>query len=166
MGVFIVRTTAGRERQVAERVIILAKKEPGVIKSVLHPEMIKGYLFVEADSREDVVNAVYGLHHVKGVIESPVPFDKVKHFITSAPKPITLKEGDIVELISTPFKSEKARVKRINKVKEEVVVELLEAAVPIPMTVSIDSVRLIQSAEAPEESKGGSAIDKFKEAGV
>ena len=148
MPVYIVRTTAGRENQVAMRLVIIAKKdEEGIIKSILHPSLIKGYLFVEANNRDDVVSAVYGLHHVKGVIENPVPFEKVKHFITAAPKPITLKEGDIVELISTPFKSKKARVMRINKVKEEVDVELLEAAVPIPMTVGIDSVRLIQSGD-------------------
>jgi transcriptional antiterminator NusG len=150
MAVFIIRTTAGRERQVAERLEVLAKKEPGVIKSILHPEKIKGYLFVESDNRDTVVNMVYGLRHVKGVVEEPLEVEKVKHFITAAPKPITLKEGDIVELISTPFKSEKAKVKRVNKIKEEVVVELLEAAVPIPMTVSIDSVRLIMSEEDEE----------------
>jgi transcriptional antiterminator NusG len=150
MGIFVVRVTAGRERQVAERLMLTAEKEPGIIRSILHPEMIKGYLFVESDLRDTVVQAVYGMHHVKGVISEPVPVDNVKHFITAAPKPITIKEGDIVELISTPFKSEKARVKRINKVKEEVVVELLEAAVPIPMTVGIDSVRLIR----PKEEEG------------
>jgi len=97
MAFFVVRTTAGREKQVAERVMILARKEPGVINSVLHPEMIKGYLFVEAELREDVVSAVYGLHHVKGVIEQPVPFEKVQHFITAVPMSINFKEGDIVE---------------------------------------------------------------------
>ncbi|MBD3311839.1 transcription elongation factor Spt5 [archaeon] len=150
MAIFVVRTTAGRERQVAERVLIIARKEEGVIRSVLHPEKIKGYLFVEADTRDDVVNFVYGMRHVKGVVEESVPVEKVKHFVTAAPKPIKLKEGDIVELISTAFKSEKAKVKRVNKIKEEVVVELLEAAVPIPMTVSIDNVRLIRT-EGEEE---------------
>ncbi len=150
MPIFIVRTTAGRERQVADRLVIIASKEPGIIKSILSPDLIRGYLFVEADSRDEVIQAVYGLHHVKGVIEAPVPIDKIKHFVTAAPKPITIKEGDIVELISAPFKSEKAKVKRVNKVKEEVVVELLEAAVSIPMTVSIDNVRLIQSADSED----------------
>ena len=156
MSFFIVRTTAGRERQVAERLEKLAEKEKkeegiSVIKSILNPDTIKGYLFVEADSRDEVVQEVYGLSHVKGVIEKPIEFEEIKHFITAAPKPITLKEGDIVELITAPFKNEKARVKRVNKVKEEVVVELLEAAVPIPMTVSIDNVRLVQSSEEEEK---------------
>ncbi len=145
--IYIIRTTAGRERQVAERLVLLAKREPGIIHSILAPGIIRGYLFVESDSRDDVVSLVYGLNHVKGVIEEPVDVDKVKHFIESPSKPIDIKEGDIVELISTPFKSEKARVKRVNKTKEEVVVELLEATVPIPMTVSIDNVRLIKSGD-------------------
>nr|AQS31950.1 hypothetical protein [uncultured archaeon] len=38
--------------------------------------------------------------------------------------------------------------------KEEVVVELLEAAVPIPITVSLDSVKVIRrEGETEEEEK-------------
>ena len=51
---------------------------------------------------------------------------------------------DIVELISGPFKREQAKVIRIDKTKEEVVVELLEAAVPIPITVKLDAVKVIR----------------------
>ena len=40
---------------------------------------------------------------------------------------------------------------RIDKTKEEVVVELLEAAVPIPVTVSLDSVRIIRREEEDED---------------
>ncbi|HLE05725.1 MAG TPA: transcription elongation factor Spt5 [Candidatus Nanoarchaeia archaeon] len=146
MPIFIVRTTAGREHQVADRILILAEREKGIVKSIMHPDL-RGYLFVEADNRDEVVQFVYGMHNVKGVIAEPVLMEKLKHFFAVETKEIVVKEGDIVELISTPFKGEKAKIKRINKVKEEVVVELLEAAVPIPMTVSIDNVRLIQSSE-------------------
>jgi len=43
-----------------------------------------------------------------------------------------------------PFKREKARVSRVDKTKDEVVVELLEAAVPIPMTLKLDAVKVIR----------------------
>ena len=41
-------------------------------------------------------------------------------------------------------KRENAKITRIDKAKEEVVVELLEAAVPIPITVKMDSVKVIR----------------------
>ena len=56
---------------------------------------------------------------------------------------IDVNPNDIVELISGPYKGEKAKVKRVDKEKGKIVVELLEAAVPIPITVSLDSIRVI-----------------------
>ena len=57
---------------------------------------------------------------------------------------IGIAEGDIVELVNGPFKGEKARVQKIEEVKEEITVELIEAMVPIPVTVKGDSVRVIE----------------------
>ena len=42
---------------------------------------------------------------------------------------------------------------RIDLVKEEVVVELLEAAVPIPITVKMDAVKAIRRDEEPSKNK-------------
>ena len=47
-------------------------------------------------------------------------------------------------MTSGPFKDEKAKVVRIDEAKEDVVLELIEAAVPIPVTVKGDQIRLIQ----------------------
>ena len=52
--------------------------------------------------------------------------------------------NDIAEIISGPFKREKAKIIRVDKLKEEVVVELLQAAVPIPITVKMDAVKVIR----------------------
>jgi transcriptional antiterminator NusG len=65
---------------------------------------------------------------------------------------VSIKEGDIVEMISEPFKKEKAKVLRIDKQKEEVVVSLLGAVVPLPVTVKLDNVKVIRR-ESEEEIK-------------
>ena len=57
---------------------------------------------------------------------------------------INIQKNDIVEIISGPFKREKAKITRLDKTKEEVVVELLEAAVPIPMTLKMDAIKVIR----------------------
>ena len=67
--------------------------------------------------------------------------------------PMNIQERDIVEIISGPFKREKAKVKRIDEGKEEVVVELLEAAIPIPMTLKLDAVKVIRRETGDESSK-------------
>jgi transcriptional antiterminator NusG len=150
MPIFVVRTIAGRERQVLDKILAVARRREIPIYSILNPAEVKGYIFVEAPSRDDVLQAIYGLGHAKGVIGESVSIDELRHFLTPTPAAITLGKGDIVELISGPFKGEKARVNRVSKIKEEVVVELLEAAVPIPVTVRIDSVRVIKKEEKEE----------------
>ena len=51
-------------------------------------------------------------------------------------KELNIQKNDIAEIISGPFKREKCKITRIDKAKEEVVVELLESAVPIPSDTS------------------------------
>ena len=64
-----------------------------------------------------------------------------------------IEKGDIVEIIAEPFKKEKAKVIRIDKTKEEAVVELLGAMVPIPITVKIDNIKVIRREEEKEEGE-------------
>lgn len=144
--IFVVRTTAGREESVAERIRLRAKREGLEIYSILCPKEVKGYIFVEAASYDEVRRALYRLRHSKGIV-GQVSLDEVKHFIIPPPEPIKINIGDLVEIISGPFAGEKARVTKVNKAKEEVVVELLETVVPIPITLKIDSVRIIKRKE-------------------
>ena len=56
-------------------------------------------------------------------------------------------------IFRTPAFREKAKISRIDLQKEEVVVELLESAVPIPLTLKMDSVKVIRRESEEEESK-------------
>lgn len=142
---FIVRTTTGRELQVVDRLVAKAKKHPELkIQAIMKPHEIRGYIFVESEAKENVNQAAYGVTYAKGVIEGTTSMKKIDHFFAPVAQTINIQEGDIVEVASGPFKGEKAKVKRINKLKEEVVIELLEAAVPIPLTVKLDAVRVIR----------------------
>ena len=67
--------------------------------------------------------------------------------------PVNIQKNDVVEIISGPFKGENAKVQRIDQIKEEVIVELLEAAVPIPITVKLDSVKVIRREKEEKEEK-------------
>ena len=68
--------------------------------------------------------------------------------LTFAPsiESISIEEGDIVELIGASLKGEKAKVTRIDKQKEEAVVNLLGAVVPLPVTVKLDNIKVIRRA--------------------
>ena len=52
--------------------------------------------------------------------------------------------GDVVKVLSGPFKGETATVKAVNKEKEELTVMFLESAVPINVNIKISDVSTIK----------------------
>ncbi|AJF62310.1 MAG: LSU ribosomal protein L24A Rpl24A [archaeon GW2011_AR20] len=151
--IFALRTTANREEQVLEFVSSNAKKKNLNVYSLVRPHGMKGYIFIEAETKDDAENAYRGVPYARGLLPSPVAYQEIEHMLEQAKTQFNIKKNDIVEIISGPFKREKAKISRIDKQKEEVVVELLEAAVPIPITVKMDSVKVIrrEGEEAVEE---------------
>ncbi|MCW3976963.1 MAG: transcription elongation factor Spt5, partial [Candidatus Bathyarchaeota archaeon] len=71
-------------------------------------------------------------------------------YIVMKPVIEELDEEDLVEIVGGPFKGMKAKITRIDKAKEEVILELLEATFTLPITVHADYVRLIQKAKKEE----------------
>ena len=91
--------------------------------------------------------------HIRGLIRKEAKIEELKKFLETKHVEIKLNRGDIIEITGGPFKNEKGKVTRVDEAKEEVTVELLEAAIPIPITVQIDSVRLIKGQEEKKESQ-------------
>ena len=121
----------------------IARKEKYDIRSLLVPDVLKGYVLVEAPAPEIVDQAIQGVPHARSMIKGASSIEEVEHFLTPKPTVTGITEGAVVELISGPFKGEKARVKRVDTAKEEITVELFEAMVPIPITVRGDHVRVL-----------------------
>src|SRR3989338_6811051 len=105
---------------------------------------MRGYIFIEAVSREDAELAFQGVPYARGLLPKPLDFKELEPMLEQIKTPMNIQDKDIVEIISGPFKREKAKVKRVDETKEEVVVELLEAAIPIPMTLKLDAVKVIR----------------------
>jgi len=105
---------------------------------------------VEALNRTEIEKSLVGIAHGRGVVHGEIPFHEVEKFFEPQPVITKVEVGDIVELVSGPFKGEKARVVRVDMKKEEITVELIEAMVPIPVTVKGDSIKVVRK-EAREE---------------
>ncbi len=145
--IYALRTTAGRENMVIDMINANVKSNSLDIKSIVHPGELRGYIFLEGD-REVIKKATYGVIHVKGLIEKPVKIEEIKYLFEEKKKTISINKGDIVEIIGGPFKGEKGKIERIDEVKDEITVELLEASIPIPVTISLELVRLVKKAGA------------------
>ena len=142
--IFAIRTSANREDQVIDYLTSkLARKNQGIL-AVIRPHGMRGYIFVEATSKTDAEAALYGVPYARGLLPSEIPYPEIEHMLEQVKVEMNIQKGDIVEIISGAFKRESAKVMRINKQKEEIVVELLESAVPIPITVKMDAVKVIR----------------------
>ena len=139
-----IKTSRGYEREVADSLLTRAEEKPDVLFAILVPAALRGYVFAEGMSFESVREMLRGIRKARGLVAGETTLKEVEPLLV--PK-ITVEgfvEGAIVELIAGPFKGEKARVKKIDQAKEEITVELIEAVVPIPVTVRGDHVRMLE----------------------
>jgi transcription termination/antitermination protein NusG len=142
--IFIIKVTTNKEERVLDLIADRVQKKNLNVFSVLRPHGLRGYILLEAEDRDSAEEAAFDLPYVKGIIGKTINYEEIKNMIEPSATTISIKEGDIVEMISEPFKKEKAKVIRIDKQKEEVVVSLLGAVVPLPVTVKIDNVKVIR----------------------
>ena len=143
--IYTIRTTSGREDIVIDLLMSKIQGEDVDIKSVFHPAEIKGYVFIEGKIG-DVHRAMHGLMHIRGLIDKPINIEEIRHFLEYKKARIKVDEGDVVEIIGGPFKGEKGRIIRVNKIKDDVTAELLEASIPIPVTITTEFVKVIKKA--------------------
>jgi transcriptional antiterminator NusG len=118
--------------------------------SISLPHGLRGYILLEAEDRDSAEEGVFNLPYVKGIIGKTIGYEEIKNMIEPSATSVTIKDGDIVEILAEPFKKEKAKVVRIDKQKEEVVVSLLGAVVPLPVTIKLDNVKVIRRDEEDE----------------
>lgn len=149
MPIFVVRTTVGREAQVVDFLASNAKKTKSV-HAVFFPHGMAGYILVEADNPDIIKEISAGVPYVGGVLRTQTKMEEIEHMVEFKPEHVEINKGDIVQIIAGPFKGEKAKVTRIDVQKSLVVLELLEAAVPIPITLNLDSVKVLTKAEQQE----------------
>ncbi|MEK6836064.1 MAG: transcription elongation factor Spt5 [Nanoarchaeota archaeon] len=150
--IFILKVTSNKEEKAMELIHDRTVSKNLQVFAVTRPHGLIGYLIIEAVDRDTIEEATFNLPYVKGIIGKTVTYDEIKNMIQPVVEDFHIEIGDIVEMIADHFKNEKGKVMRIDKKKGEIVVSLLGAAVPIPVTVKMDNVKVIRrESEQPEE---------------
>ncbi len=134
------RTTRGREKTAIKELNTKIKSKNLDINAVFHPEDLKGYIFIEG-SEKAIEELSSEVRHLRGIINDEVDVEQIEKYLSEEEEEIKLEVGDKVEVIGGPFKGEEAKINRIDDTNREVTIELLDAAVPIPTTVDVDTVR-------------------------
>ena len=114
------------------------------IYAILCPANLRGYVIVEGMNTDHMREKPRDIRKARSFVDGETTMEQIDHYLTPLSTVTGITEGDIVELVNGPFKGEKARVQKIDQAKEEITVELIEAMVPIPVTVKGDSIRVIK----------------------
>jgi transcriptional antiterminator NusG len=173
--VLVLKTQVGQERRVAEALGNKARRFKIPILSILSPAELRGFVFLETNNVIEAEKAIRGVSYARAlltrseevndengtilrdrrgkVVTRKVPvnvgYAEVQKFLTPVSAVSKIQEGNIVELVSGPFRGEKAKVTRVDDTREEITVELIESMVPIPITVKGENVRVL-AASAPQ----------------
>ena len=151
--IFIVKVTTNKEDKVIEMISERAIKKNLSIFSMARPHGLKGYIILEAADRDSAEECAFNLPYVKGIVKKTIEYAEIKNMLEPKVEDYNIEIGDIVEMIGQTFRGEKAKVTRVDKGKGEVVVSLLGASVPIPVTVKMDNVKVIRREKDEERTK-------------
>lgn len=142
--VMILKTQMDQEKSVVDSLLSKASVGEKDIFALLSPGTLRGYVFVEGMNTERLREKTRDIRKARSFVDGETSLAEIDHYLTPLSTVVGIVEGDLVELINGPFKGERARVQHIDTNKEEITVELIEAMVPIPVTVKGDSVRIIE----------------------
>ena len=157
---YILKTSIGQEQNVAGEIRARLsgtgslKDIQDKIFGVLSPHYMKGFIFVEATAMHHVQKligrvgvGVTPLKNCSKVLDGEAPLEDVLPYLEPKAATSGIEEGCIVEISGGACRGQAARVTRVAETKEEVTVELFEAAVPVALTVRADQVRVTQRVE-------------------
>lgn len=151
--IFIIKVTTNKEERAVEMIAERAEKKNLNVSSVLRPHGLRGYILLEAEDRESAEESMFNLPYVKGLIGKTITYEEIKNMVEPSAESISIRDGDIVEIIGQTFKGEKAKVLRIDNQKEEVVVSLLGAVVQFPVTIKLDNIKVIRREEEEDDDE-------------
>jgi len=141
----ILRTTAGQELNVALMLESLIKNTGTKgIYSIIIPPRVKGYIIIETEGHHIVHKVAKDIKHVKGQAMGSLSEDEVERLIKVASPLEEFRPGDIVEVVSGPFKGLKAQIISVNVSKRTVTLNILEASFKMEVTLPADDVKPVK----------------------
>jgi len=141
----VLRTTVNQEINVA---LMLESIASGLnasgLYSIIVPPDIRGYIVLEARGLHSVNRLIRDIKHVKGSAIGSLSWEEVERLIKTVSPIEKIRIGDVVEIVSGPFKGLKARVLSVDTQKNMVTVRMLEASYSMEATIPGDDIRPVK----------------------
>lgn len=142
--IFAVKTTGGQEKTVANFIATRVQTRGVGIYSVMVFDNMKGYVFIEAPHAQVVGESVSGFKHVRSQVPGIINFQDISKFLVSKSIVSELSVGDTVEVTAGPFKGMAATITRIEPVRKEATVVLLDVPYQLPVTIDADYLKIVK----------------------
>jgi transcriptional antiterminator NusG len=141
----VLRTTVNQEINVALMLESIASglKASGLYSIIVPPD-IRGYIVLEAKGLHSVNRLIRDIKHVKGSAIGSLSWEEVERLIKTVSPIEKIRIGDVVEIVSGPFKGLKARVLSVDTQKNMVTVRMLEASYSMEATIPGDDIRPVK----------------------
>lgn len=144
---FIIRVTSSQEKITVDILENKVSRANVPVYSIILVEGMRGYLIVEAESEVACRDLIMNEPHVKGMLSKPLSEAELNSMLEVKRSMQEINVNDTVEFLSGPFKGYKARVIKVDTSKDEITVELMDVAVPIPVTTKSNTARVIEKAQ-------------------
>ncbi|MGC8568266.1 MAG: transcription elongation factor Spt5 [Candidatus Micrarchaeia archaeon] len=144
---FVVKVTSGQEKIVASILENKAANGNFEVYSITVIDGLHGYIILECQDEAVCKTFISQEKNIKGILSKPLSEEELDKMV--APKALKqqISIGDIIEFTAGPFKGYKARVIKLDDLKSEITVELMDVVVPIPITAKANTARVIQKAK-------------------
>jgi transcriptional antiterminator NusG len=117
------------------------------IKSILYIPKMSGVLLAETSNPRLLETVLRGQKHYKGRIYGTVKIEEIEPMIKPRTVIEILNVGDEIEVASGALRGSGGKVLRVDRARNEVTFQPAEVAIPMPMTISIDMVKIVKQAE-------------------
>ncbi len=141
---FAIKVTSSQEKITADILENKINKDNIQIYSIVIPAAMPGYLILEADDELIIRNTIEGVAHIKGMLSKPISESEIDKLLAQKKVEENIEVNDIIEFTSGTFKGYKARVKSIDPTKDELTVEIIDIAVPIPVKIKRVAAKIIE----------------------
>jgi transcriptional antiterminator NusG len=143
--IFIVRVKNGKEKDAALAFKEKAEFNKRNISTILSIENINSYIFVEGEKNDVAATCQDLTSQYRTKILGKTTLEELEKHLEPKPTILALTVGDIVEVVSGPFKGSTAKISSMTETREEIQIELLDSRIRIPIVIHADYVRKIDS---------------------
>ncbi|MEM0119826.1 MAG: transcription elongation factor Spt5 [Thermoprotei archaeon] len=117
------------------------------VKALVYIPKMSGVLLAETSNPRALDSLLRGQKHYKGRIYGTVRLEEIEPLIKPRTVAEVLNIGDEIEVVSGALRGSRGKVLRIDRSRNEVTFQPEEVAIPMPMTISIDVVKIVKQAE-------------------